>query len=53
MLGKMALEKMLAGLSSRRYERGLEPAGTAVQDAACATSKSAVRRGRYSIFVQP
>ena len=43
-LGKMALEKMLAGLSSRRYERGLEPAGTAVQDAACATSKSAVSR---------
>ena len=43
-LGKMALGKMLAGLSSRRYERGLEPAGTAVQDAACATSKSAVSR---------
>jgi putative transposase len=43
-LGKMALEKMLAGLSSRRYERGLEPAGTAVRDAACATSKSAVSR---------
>src|SRR5215475_6132985 len=43
-LGKMALEKMLAGLSSRRYERGLEPAGTAVADAACATSKSAVSR---------
>src|SRR5215472_8133495 len=35
---------MLAGLSSRRYERGLEPAGTAVADAACATSKSAVSR---------
>jgi transposase-like protein len=43
-LGQMALEKMLAGLSSRRYERGLEPAGAAVQDAACATSKSAVSR---------
>jgi putative transposase len=43
-LGTMALEKMLAGLSARRYGRGLEPAGTAVQDAASATSKSAVSR---------
>jgi putative transposase len=43
-LGQLALEKMLAGLSSRRYGRGLEPAGTAVQDAAAATSKSAVSR---------
>ena len=43
-LGKMALEKMLAGLSSRRYVRGLEPAGTAVEEAATATSKSAVSR---------
>jgi putative transposase len=43
-LGQLALEKMLAGLSSRRYGRGLEPAGTAVQDAATATSKSAVSR---------
>jgi putative transposase len=40
----MALGRMLAGLSSRRYERGLEPAGSAVQDAASATSKSAVSR---------
>ncbi len=40
----MALEKMLAGLSSRRYGRGLEPAGSAVEDAASATSKSAVSR---------
>jgi putative transposase len=43
-LGKMALEKMMAGLSSRRYERGLEPAGTAVEEAATATSKPAVSR---------
>ena len=43
-LGEMALGRMLAGLSSRRYERGLEPAGSAVQDAASATSKSAVSR---------
>jgi putative transposase len=43
-LGKMALERMLAGLSSRRYARGLEPAGTAVEEAASATGKSAVSR---------
>jgi putative transposase len=28
-LGRMAMEKMLAGLSSRRYGHGLEPAGQA------------------------
>jgi transposase-like protein len=43
-LGQMALEKMLAGLSSRRYPAGLEPAGQAVDRAAVATSKSAVSR---------
>jgi putative transposase len=43
-LGRMALEKMLAGLSSRRYTAGLEPAGHMVQDQAAATSKSAVSR---------
>jgi transposase-like protein len=43
-LGQMALEKMLAGLSSRRYGAGLEPAGQAVAEAAAATSKSAVSR---------
>jgi putative transposase len=43
-LGQMALERMLAGLSSRRYGRGLEPAGRAVAGAATATSKSAVSR---------
>jgi len=43
-LGQMALEKMLAGLSSRRYPAGLEPAGQAVEQAAAATSKSAVSR---------
>ena len=35
---------MLAGLSSRRYGRGLEPAGSQVEQAAVATSKSAVSR---------
>jgi len=43
-LGQMALEKMLAGLSSRRYSAGLEPAWQAVEAAAAATSKSAVSR---------
>jgi putative transposase len=43
-LGRMAMEKMLAGLSSRRYRAGLEPAGETVEQAAAATSKSAVSR---------
>jgi hypothetical protein len=43
-LSRLAMEKMLAGLSSRRYTAGLEPAGQAVQDQAAATSKSAVSR---------
>src|SRR5262245_1318995 len=43
-LGRLALEKMLAGLSSRRYTAGLEPAGQAVDSAATATSRSAVSR---------
>ncbi len=43
-LTQLALEKMLAGLSSRRYTAGLEPAGQAVEEAAAATSKSAVSR---------
>ena len=44
MLGQLALEKMLAGLSSRRYGHGLEPAGQAVEAQAASTSKSAVSR---------
>jgi putative transposase len=43
-LSRLAMEKMLAGLASRRYGAGLEPAGQAVEDAAAATSKSAVSR---------
>jgi putative transposase len=43
-LGQLAMEKMLAGLSSRRYGHGLEPAGQMVEEAAGATSKSAVSR---------
>jgi putative transposase len=43
-LGRLAMEKMLAGLSSRRYPHGLEPAGQAVEAQAAPTSKSAVSR---------
>jgi transposase-like protein len=43
-LSQLAMEKMLAGLSSRRYGHGLEPAGQAVEQAAMSTSKSAVSR---------
>jgi len=43
-LGKMAMEKMLAGLSTRRYAVGLEPVGEQVAEKSSATSKSAVSR---------
>ena len=43
-LGQMAMERMLAGLSTRRYQVGLEPVGTRVERSATATSKSAVSR---------
>jgi transposase-like protein len=43
-LSRLAMEKMLAGLSSRRYRHGLEPAGQVVEQAAASTSKSAVSR---------
>jgi putative transposase len=43
-LGRMALERMLAGLSTRRYSAGLEPVGVRTETAATATSKSAVSR---------
>jgi putative transposase len=43
-LGTMALEKMLAGLSTRRYPVGLEPVGQQVAETSSATSKSAVSR---------
>src|SRR5664280_669344 len=43
-LGRMAMGKMLGGLSSRRYRVGLEPVGENVERAASATSKSAVSR---------
>jgi putative transposase len=43
-LGKMAMQKMLAGLSTRRYPVGLEPVGEQVAEQSSATSKSAVSR---------
>ena len=43
-LGRMAMERMLAGLSTRRYRVGLEPVGQQVTSLATATSKSAVSR---------
>ncbi len=44
LLGRMAMERMLAKLSTRRYRVGLEPVGQAVEAAARSTSKSAVSR---------
>lgn len=43
-LGRLAMEKMLAGLSTRRYPVGLEPVGVQITEKATATSKSAVSR---------
>ncbi|HZX99537.1 MAG TPA: IS256 family transposase [Dermatophilaceae bacterium] len=43
-LGRMAMQRMLAGLSARGYRTGLEPVGQKVERAARSTSKSAVSR---------
>jgi transposase-like protein len=43
-MGRMAMEKMLAGLSTRCYPVGLEPVGERTQTVAKSTSKSAVSR---------
>jgi putative transposase len=43
-LGRMAMARMLAGISTRRWPVGLEPVGEQVDQAAMATSKSAVSR---------
>jgi putative transposase len=45
-LGRMAMEKMLAGLSTRRYPVGLEPVGEQITERASATSRSAVSTAR-------
>ena len=44
LLGEMAMTRMLAKLSTRRYSAGLEPVGAAVEAEARSTSKSAVSR---------
>jgi putative transposase len=44
LLAEGILARMLAGLSTRRYEVGLEPVGSAVEQLASGTSKSAVSR---------
>jgi putative transposase len=44
LLDQLALERMLAKLSTRRYQAGLEPVGAAVEQTATGTSKSAVSR---------
>jgi putative transposase len=43
-LGRMAMGRMLSGLSTRRYGDGLEPVGQRVERAATSTSKSAISR---------
>jgi transposase-like protein len=44
LLSAMALERMMAKLSTRRYGAGLEPVGVAVEAMGRSTSKSAVSR---------
>jgi transposase-like protein len=44
LLDQLALERMLAKLSTRRYRVGLEPVGSQVERTATGTSKSAVSR---------
>ena len=44
LLGRMAMEKMLAGQSTRRYPLGLQPVSKAIEDGAKSTAKSAVSR---------
>jgi len=44
LLGKMAMERMLAGVSTRRYPVALEPVGAQVEADGKSTSKSAVSR---------
>jgi putative transposase len=44
LLDELAVERMLAKLSTRRYPAGLEPVGTGVASTASGTSKSAISR---------
>ena len=43
-LSRVVLERMLAGVSTRRYQRTQEPVGSEVEQAARSTSRSAVSR---------
>jgi putative transposase len=43
-LGRLAMAKMLAGISTRGWRAGLEPVGEKVERTATATSKSAISR---------
>jgi putative transposase len=43
-LGRMAMQQMLAGISTRRYRVGLEPVGQRAECAATSMSKSAISR---------
>jgi transposase-like protein len=44
LLGRMAMLKMLGGISTRRWSDGLEPVGEKVEAATTSTSKSAISR---------
>jgi transposase-like protein len=44
LLDQLTLERMLAKLSTRRYQAGLEPVGSRVEQDATGTSKSAISR---------
>jgi putative transposase len=44
LLGRLALQKMLAGISTRGWSAGLEPVGERTEQVATSTSKSAVSR---------
>jgi putative transposase len=44
LLDQLAVERMLAKLSTRRYQHGLEPVGSRVEQEATGTSKSAISR---------
>jgi putative transposase len=43
-LGRLAMEKMLAGISTRGWRDGLEPVGAEVEQQATGTSRSAISR---------
>ncbi|MBA3801200.1 MAG: IS256 family transposase [Geodermatophilaceae bacterium] len=43
-LGRLAMQKMLAGISTRGWPAGLEPVGQRAERAATSTSKSAISR---------